>query len=375
MVAGVSTSSRHRTSNAGGHKRDDRDSGRDEEMSVGRADLFDTSSGYDEESPPQLSPGLSPDEIKRAGMLYNLFNGLWGCCIVVGDPGTGKDLFSNYITYRIKRYFPWKRILRDEKPRPQYGSYAGLFNEHVLAEDLARMRGLAKGVSATQLDDVLEKAADDWATSRGTVLLKNSVLYLTEFWRYCYRREPHNPMNKTMGAVHKTKRHLDCLILGTVQLAGDLDRKTCLPWVDWRVTCTRSRVNKTRFTYFVERVRYDRRLDLLIPVSTPFPISLDAGVPRSYIGDGKIVLMKSNYRPETEEERVVLEALKAGVTNYEELVEVLETDGDMSEWETLETVKSLKFKRNKRVIDYPCDFSIYNSKSAPNIKTRLRIAE
>ena len=108
-------------------------------------------------------------------------------------------------------------------------------------------------------------------------------------------------MNKTMGGIHKQKRHLDCFILGTVQLATELDKKTCLPWVDWRVTCTRSRINNTRFTYFVEKVKYDRRLDMLLAVSKPFYISFDAGKPRSYIGDGRIVVKKHGYRPQTEE--------------------------------------------------------------------------
>jgi hypothetical protein len=335
-------------------------------------DLYDNTLGYDEEIGVRLSSGLSSDDIRRATILYNLFNGLWGVCIVVGDPGTGKDLFGNYLTYRMKRYFPHKRILRDEKPRPVYGPYAGLFNEQVLSSELAKMREIAKGAGVTKIDDILEKAADDWVTGAGQVLLKNSILYLTEYWRYCYNREPHNPMNKTMGGIHKMKRHLDCLILGTVQLATELDKKTCLPWVDWRVTCTRSATNKTRFTYFIEKVKYDRRLDILIATSKPFSISFDAGKPRSYIGDGKIHLLKPNYYPETEEERIVLDVLKAGVDTYEELVAVLESDGDMSEWETLETIKVLKFKKSKRALDYNCDFSIYNSKSAPQIKSSIR---
>lgn len=338
-------------------------------------DLFDCTTGYDEETGAKLARGLSPEDTQRATTLYNLFNGLWGVCVVIGDPGTGKDLFGNYLTYNIKRFFPWKRILRDEKPRPTYGSYAGLFNEAVLANELRMMREMAAGTGATKVDAVMEKAADDWVTGSGTVLLKNSVLYLTEYWRYCYNREPHNPMNKTMGGIHKVKRHLDCLIIGTIQLPSELDKKTCLPWIDWRVTCTRSVTNKTRFTYFIEKVKYDRRLDMLIATSRPFTIAFDAGRPRSYIGDGKIMLLKPTYEPESEDERVVLEVLRSGADTYEDIVDTLETKGDMSEWETLEVLKSLKFKKSKRVIDYPCYFGIYNSKSAPSIKTKVRVGD
>lgn len=337
--------------------------------------LYDTTAGYDEEVGVRLAEGLSPEDILRAKQIYNLFNGLWGVCIVVGDPGSGKDCFSNYLSYRIKMYFPHKRILRDEKPRILFGPYAGLFNEEVLQLELAKMREIARGVKGAQLDDVLQKAADDWVSSKGTVLLKNGVLYLTEYWRYCYNREPHNPMNKTMGGIHKQKRHMDAFILGTVQLVTDLDKKTCLPFVDWRVTCTRSKVNKTRFTYFVEKVRYDKRMDMLISISQPFPISIDAGKPRTYMGNGRIVLKKLHYMPENEEERIVLDVIRAGADNYEEIVRILESEGDMSEWETLATLKELKFRIRKRVIDYPCDFGLYNSKSAPQMKSTVKMSD
>jgi len=336
-------------------------------------DLFDESSGYDDETGVRFAEGLTAEERHQATTLYRLFNELWGVCLVVGDPGTGKDLFGNYIAYKIKRFFPWKRIMRDEKPRRLFGEYAGLFNEQVLCDDLSRMRDLSKGLGVVAMDAALEKAADDWVTSTGQVLLKNSLLYLTEYWRYCYNREPHNPMNKTMGGIHKEKRHLDCLILGTGQLETELDKKTCLPWVDWKVTCTRSATNPTGFVYFVQKVKYDRRRDELVPIGQPFPIAFDAGSPRTYLGDGKIVLKRTSYRPETEEERIVLDVIKAGVDTYEGIVDVLEEYGDMSKQEVLTTLKELKFRKRKRAVDYPCDFGLYNSKSAPQFKTSLRV--
>lgn len=343
------------------------------------SDLFDESAGYDSDVSLQLADGLTPNEIKQALKLYGLFNELWGVCIIVGDPGTGKDTFGNYLAYTIKRYFPWKRILRDEKPRRLFGEYAGLFNERVLSEELKRMREVAKGVGIAKIDEVMEKAADEWIAKEGTVLLKNSVLYLTEYWRYCYNREPHNPMNKTMGGIHKMKRHLDCLIIGTVQLPSDLDKKTCLPWIDWRVTCTRSKANKTGFAYIVEKVKYDRRLNILMPIGTPICYPVDAGKPRSFMGDGKIIIRKPDYLPENEEERVVLEGLKMGATKYEVLVRLLTTKGDMLEEEVLATLKELRFARRdgkpKWVINYPCYFGLFNSKSAPQLRTSLRISD
>jgi len=353
-----------------------------EQMTITRtkltdSDLFDETLGYEDEASVQLAEGLTPGEANQAKILYTLFNELWGLCLVVGPPGAGKDCFGNWLSYTLKRYFPWKRILRDEKPRKLYGEYAGLFNESVLAEDLARMRAIASGVGITQLGMVLEKAADDWVTSKGQVLLKNSVLYLTEFWRYCYKREPHNPMNKTMGGIHKEKRHLDCLILGTTQQVEDLDRFTCLPWVDWKVICSRAspKVNKTGFVFWVQKVRYDKRMMVLLSIGRPFPIAVDAGKPRSYLGDGLIVVRKPKYIPETEEERVVLTVLNEGMTKYDELVDYIETYGDMGEGEILATLKELAFVRRKRAVSYPCYFRLFNSKSAPQMRTSLRSVE
>lgn len=343
--------------------------------------LFDDQPGYESEVGIRFADGLTPIERRRATIIYNLFNGLWGMIIVKGPPGCGKDVFGNYLQYKIKQWFPWKRILRDEKPRRLFGEYAGLFNERVIISDLQKMRQIAKGAKVTEVDDILEKAADKWVEDAGDVLLENSVLYLTEYAeRYCPCREPHRPINKTMGAIQKMKRHLDLLIIATTQLVSELDKKTALPWIDWRVTCSRSVVNLTGFTFFVEKVKYDRRMDALIALpGRPFPISFDAGKPRTEMGDGRIVVRKPQYQPENEEERVVLSVLKSGIDNYEKLVEYIESEGDMSEWEILSTLKELGLKlprkKPKFVISYPCYFKIYNSKSAPQIKTAVKVGE
>ncbi len=338
-----------------------------------KVELFDNTTGYEGEVGVQLADGLTPSEKKQAALLYRLFNQLWGICIVVGNPGTGKDLFSNVIAFKIKKFFPWKRILRDERPRELFGNYDGLFSDSVLADDLDRMKAVAKGkTTAANYGDALEKAVDDWVTEKGRVLLKNSLLYLTEYWRYCYKRDPMNPMNKTMGGIHKEKRHLDCLILGTAQQVEDLDRFTCLPFVDWCVTCTRSAKNKTEFIYYIHRTQYDKRRETLVQIGKPYVMRFDAGKPRSNLGDGKITIAKELYKGETEEEEIVLRIIRAGYDNYEAIVNLLETKGDMSEEETLDTLKDLKFVRTKRAIDYPCFFSLYNSKSAPQLSTTVR---
>lgn len=343
-------------------------------------DLFDTSVGYDDDTGVRLTKGLSEQERKQAALLYRLFNELWGLCIIRGDPGAGKDTFLNWFLFTCKRFFPEKRILRDEKPRRLFGPYAGLFNEDRIKSDLDQMRSVATGVGVRQMDVVLEAAADKWAKSdRAMVLLQDSIVGLTEFWKYVYNREPHNPMNKTMGGIHKMKRHFNTLIVGCTQLESDLDKKTCKPFIDWRVTCTRSRRDTTRYTFILEKVKYDMRMDLIIPIGRPFAIPLDAGKPRPYIGDGKIVIKKSYYKPETPEEAIVLEAIKAGLDTYDDLVDFLEATGDISEFEVLATLKELCLKlpgkRPKFAINYPCVYHIFNSRSAPNLRTNIKVGD
>ena len=343
-------------------------------------DLFDESAGYEDDTGIKLAPGLTEQERRQATVLYRVLNELWGLMIIVGDPGTGKDTFLNWFLFTVKRYFPSKRILRDEKPRKLFGNYDGLFNEERIHEDLALMRESAAGVGITKLGEVLEKAADEWVRGKkAKALLADSVVGLTEFWKYVYNREPHNPMNKTMGGIHKMYRHFPTLIAGCVQMESDLDRKTCKPFVKWRVTCTRSQVDTTRYTFLLEKVRYDRRMDLIIPVSSPLAIPVDAGKPRSFIGDGKITIRKPNYQPQSAEERIILDSIKAGYDTYDELVEFLENESGISQNEILVTLKELCLKlpgrKPKFAIAYPCYYFIFNSRSAPQLKTSIKVDE
>jgi hypothetical protein len=336
-------------------------------------ELFDESSGYEDDVGIRLAPNLSPEDRKMATALYWLFNELWGFILVVGDPGTGKDVFANWLSYKLKTWFPWLRVLRDERPRRLYGEYAGIFDANLLKTDLAAMSAAANGARATDIDRILEEQAQRWVEAKGKALLMNSLLYLTELWRYMGCRDPHQPMNKTLGGLLKEKRHMGMLMLGTTQLASELDKFTCKPWIDWKVTCSRSPTNKTSFVYFVQKVKYDRRMDALVPTSArPFPIAFDAGKPRTNLGDGRIVIRKQGYQAQTEEERVVLAALSSGIETYEELVDVLDDEGDMLESETLATLKDLKFNKRKMVLAYPDYFGLFNSRSAPQIKTSVK---
>jgi len=348
-------------------------------------ELFDlSSSGYSNDKGLRLTHGLTDTERRQARALYKIFNELWGLCIVCGPPGAGKDTFLNWFLYTCKRFFPQKRILRDEKPFPLFGKYAGLFNEARIKADLDQMRKVALGTDGEEEQDDraetrLAKSADKWAKSnRAKVLLQDSIVGLTEYWKYVQTLNFMSPMNKTMGAIHKMARHFNTLVVGCAQLESDLSRKTCKPFVNWRVSCSRSHVDTTRYTFLVQRVAYDSYRDRLNPIGRYYAIPVDAGKPRSDIGDGRIVIRDPKYKPETPEEYIVLEAIKAGASDYKMLVTLLE-EGDMSEMDTLLTLKDLCLKlpskRPKFAIWYPCIYHIFNSQSAPNIKTSLKVED
>lgn len=337
--------------------------------------LFDDSAGYDDDSGVRLAEGLTEDERHEATLLYHLFNELMGIILVLGDPGAGKDTFGNWLQFTLKRYFSWKRFVRDEFPRSTFGEYDGVFDDNFIIEQLSTYRKIAKG-KIKELEEDEDHSIDKWFEESGQALLDNSVTYLTEFWRYCARQHQ-KTINKTMGGIFKMKRHLNLLVIGTGQIAADLDPKNCLKWIDWRVTCVKSNRVVGGFTFIVQKVRYDRHMDELVPIGRPFPISIDAAKPRAFIGDGKIKIRKPKYLPETEEERIVLDVLKTGIDTYDELVDFIETHGDMTEEEILATLKHLRFGKSrgrlKYIIEYNCYWTIYNSRSAPQLTTSLKI--
>lgn len=353
------------------------------------SDLFDDSAGYEDTPEVRVSKGLTERDRRFASLLYQIFNELWGLCIVKGKPGAGKDTFLNWFLLTCKRYFPQKRILRDEKPRRLFGTYAGLFDRGQIHTDLARMREIARGArkeaGGARFDGTymaaLGKAADEWATGDGAkVLLQNSIIGLTEYHKYVYKREAHDPMNKTMGGIHKVARHLNTLVVGNTQLLSDLDKYTSKPFVNWIVDCSRPSIHSTVYSFTVQRVGYDSHRDQFTPLGYPKVLPLvDAGKPRSFLGNGKIVIRKPSYIPETEEELIVLQALKMGIDDYETLVEFLDDEGAMPEAETLSVLKDLclklPLKQPKYAIWYPCYYFTFNSKSAPSMTTKVKVEE
>lgn len=345
-------------------------SGNSNMVLMDKEELFDYSIGYDDDPVLEFDQNLPEWLLEYAIKYYKLFNGLWGLAVASGMPGNGKDLLFNHISWVIKTAFP-KKLMRDEKPRELFGLYDGIFNDLSLKEDLDRMREVSKGVKTlTERNELLAKAADDWVSSTGEVMLKNSVLYLTELWRYCSKRDPHNPMNKTMGGIFKMKRHMDLLTLGTIQLMSDIDRFTCIPFIDWEIKAYKSKVNPTGYVYLVYKCQYTGLRKGLINSDMPIDIiRLDGAQPVDYLGE-PVTIIDAEYKGNKNEQKL-LDAINSGIDTYEGLLAELKYRNT----NVLSIMKSLYstriIRKQKPVINYGCWFRLYNSKSAPNIKTNV----
>ncbi len=85
--------------------------------------LFNDSPEPDELYGFELQDDLTEEEIEEALEIADKRRFLRGTMIVTGGIGSGKDLFGNVLSYKIKRYFKNRTVLRDEKARKLYGYY------------------------------------------------------------------------------------------------------------------------------------------------------------------------------------------------------------------------------------------------------------
>jgi hypothetical protein len=330
-----------------------------------RPDLFDYSGGYESQPDIEIADNVSDWIRAEAIRFYNLFtippnNKLCGLAVGSGDVGQGKDLLFNYIDWVCNKAFTNKKILRDEKPRDIFGIYDGLFNPEVLDDTLVKMKELTKGnkIPISTRNALLDQMADEWVTENGAVMLRDSVLYLTEFWKYHDLRKPFNPMNNMLGGVHKLKRHFRILVLGTIQLITDLDKRRCLPFIDWRIICRRSQIVSTGFIGYVFKFSYNINNNRITMSNMPIDtIAVDGAKPVDEIGK-PFTILKPEYKGDRYEQKLI-DAIKSGVVTYADLKNEVKYKGKNKP----KLVKVIKRLFMQKVIDYGCFFVIYNSQS------------
>ena len=251
----------------------------------------------------ELNPGLSEWEVADAWALIRWlkgngpFFGIAGTMLVSGPRRQGKGLFSNVLAWKLKRYFKFKKILRDDHAPALFGEYT-LFNEDTLLGEIEAMSDVAeeddRGKKEDGKDKKLSKRAkravlatqiNEWRTGEhGEVMMQNSVIVKDEFWKDMNKRRPSSTMNLLFGGLLKTCYHIDTLVIGIIQRVDDLDRFTCLPDVNLHVKCTwcdiRERPNTARVS--MQHVQWSVARQRLIPLDKkPFVIYLNGAMPRA----------------------------------------------------------------------------------------------
>jgi len=188
-----------------------------------------------------LRAGLGWRSRKQANEIYRPI--ARGTMLVTGDRGSGKDLFAFSTAYLNKYYFG-RRVLLDTPPKQAFGDYIP-FDAGVMMQEINKMAKAAgvEGITASndrkEYDEFIEEATKDWALEgEGYVLLKDSVLYLSELKRYCYKRNPHNKFNKFIGSINSVVRHLDMLVIGTHVYENEIDKYTYLQYANIRAKCS-----------------------------------------------------------------------------------------------------------------------------------------
>ena len=234
----------------------------------------------------ELNDGLTDAEIEEAIRIAPFIRGVM---IVTGLPGSGKDLFANWLAWKIKRYFRNRHVLRDERPRRLFGPYEP-FDEKTVAEELNKLNELTSfqvdenmaGNKTRQMQ--ISNLTDKWVTSQGNVKLQGAVLYLTEFWRYMNKRRPFNPMGMFLSGLLNTWRHFDLLVIGTAPFAHQLDRFTCIPLVTTDARCSWCTVRKNTTEVSLYPVAMVGSKGVLSAMGKPLKIWVDGGKPRDCLG-------------------------------------------------------------------------------------------
>lgn len=239
----------------------------------------------------QLNEGLTDEEVEDALDILrwiqgeNAFYGIAGLMLVTGAPRSGKGIFTNTFSWKIKRYFKDIRIVRDDHPTALYGNYE-FFNEDRLSNDLKVMFDVATdGKAAKKKPKFTSAQCEQWATEEGSSIMQKSVALFDEYWKYMYNRTPHSIMNKSLGGLNKMWGHTETLHIGVVQWVHDLDRFTCLPWVTHEVRCQMSSERAGTVEAHMYHVKFNRRkMQLVLLDQKPVRIVIDGLKERPELG-------------------------------------------------------------------------------------------
>lgn len=235
-----------------------------------------------------LNDGLTDEEQARAERILKWFIykgqffGVAGVMLVTAPPRSGKDTWANYLAWLCKRYYKNVRVIRDDHPQPAFGEYT-YWDDNFLRADLQRMRAVAKAENSTGMD--AKALSEKWIADKGEVMMKHAVVLFTEAWQKMSNRSPHDPVNRALGGLNKMWGHTETLYIYVAQWAHDLDRFTCLPWVNLHAKCMIDSNNPSRIIVHLYHVEFNfRKQELVVLDKRPEVIPINAARERSEMG-------------------------------------------------------------------------------------------
>lgn len=191
--------------------------------------LYDTTPEQTEENSLVIKDGLTPEEMRDAIFLRRFAK--QGVILLSGDVGGGKSSLANIWGWKFKRYFG-KLAIMDSKPRPLFGEYIP-WSEEFIIEQLHRIEEIQ---SANNNSLTSQTSASEWHAPSGQIFLKNSVLILEEFKRYCPRDNSNIAICQAIHSLLTVRRHLDMVIIGLCTNRHDIAEKIT-PEVTSEVVC------------------------------------------------------------------------------------------------------------------------------------------
>jgi hypothetical protein len=241
--------------------------------------------------PVELNNNLNEEEIELAEKIIGWltiaghFYGIAGHMIVTGMPRQGKGLFATWLSYWLHRLFRNRHIICDEKMKPAFGEHK-IFNEDMLRQDIDRMMEVAKdnGAKLKKTEKESKDFVEKWIAESGEVVLKNSILRLTEYWRYMYNRRPGTLMNYFISGILRQWGHIDTFVIGDAQLAHDLDAFTCLPYVNYDVRCMWSSTRQNTVDAHFYQTMFNKSRGKLTPIGKPHILHIDGGKQHEFLG-------------------------------------------------------------------------------------------
>lgn len=249
------------------------------DMGLEEEDLFDMSATNQDPYHDELCDNLTAEQIEFAAKVRRLSRGVM---LVTGAPGSGKDLFANYIAWKIKTYFKGRKVLRDDKPFPLFGLYLPI-NENILSTHLSTMEAGNKTKEKKEKeDDSIKQLTDAWLQTKDAEwYLQGSVLLITELKKYAYNRHM-TPYGRAIGQIATRWRHFDLLIIGITPYENEIDIKGFLQYVTISAQCQWNTDDTT--TCKILQRRYAGSKGVLSVTKKYKPIKIDGKLPVDELG-------------------------------------------------------------------------------------------